>query len=253
MAMQKARNRKARTAALALYVPTWQERPRTLDELNRLFDQMSTPSIQRPVLRRAFVTGAVVFFVGDVMLFGTATHLLDRDWMFAQYETALVALANQFRTYAQELMSGQSSLEEFRQQMAGEIETASWEAALLVYGPTIWLVPAIAQAVRQLIDRQLSYLDRLLNEIQTGKQKLDGSLLRRVMMYAGGGWAMLYEMVKRMAIAGGYTNEENILGIADHCEGCLEETAKGRVPIGTLVPIGERLCLSNCRCRIRYS
>jgi hypothetical protein len=33
----------------------------------------------------------------------------------------------------------------------------------------------------------------------------------------------------------------------------LAETARGRVPIGELVPIGQRPCLSNDRCRIRYS
>ena len=47
--------------------------------------------------------------------------------------------------------------------------------------------------------------------------------------------------------------ETNILGNAEHCSQCLEETAKGWVLIGTLVPVGNRICLANCKCRLSFS
>ncbi len=58
-----------------------------------------------------------------------------------------------------------------------------------------------------------------------------------------------------------YLWERNILGegIENHChnaehtEGCVELTAKGWVPIGSLPPIGTRTCANGCGCEISYS
>lgn len=59
--------------------------------------------------------------------------------------------------------------------------------------------------------------------------------------------------------------ERNILGVADHCrnyddprgnkitEGCIEVTAAGWKPIGTLPNVGERTCKSRCLCSMQYS
>ena len=67
----------------------------------------------------------------------------------------------------------------------------------------------------------------------------------------------LVEIKQRGMMEQGKTECRNVLGPADHCEGansCIEQTAKGWVPIGggAMVPIGSRLCLSNCRCRLEY-
>jgi len=60
--------------------------------------------------------------------------------------------------------------------------------------------------------------------------------------------------------AAGYEWEENELEPgAHHCapkgavESCEQQSDKGRVPIGTLIPIGQRVCKISCRCNIvRY-
>lgn len=46
--------------------------------------------------------------------------------------------------------------------------------------------------------------------------------------------------------------ERNLLGIADHCAGCIIETKRGWVPYGTLIPLGQRDCKAGCRCTIIY-
>jgi hypothetical protein len=57
------------------------------------------------------------------------------------------------------------------------------------------------------------------------------------------------------------TMERNLLGNAEHCQpdprrphipDCPSLTRKAWVAIGTLPPIGERLCVWNCRCEIEY-
>ena len=51
----------------------------------------------------------------------------------------------------------------------------------------------------------------------------------------------------------GWNWERNILAIAEHCPGCLEETAKGWQPIGTLSPLGSRECRFNELCHWEFS
>jgi hypothetical protein len=54
----------------------------------------------------------------------------------------------------------------------------------------------------------------------------------------------------------GYQLESNILEPgAEHCEGvtsCTGESERGRVALGTIVPIGQRTCKSGCKCRLAF-
>lgn len=253
MTIRKARSRNARTAPLALYLATWEERPRTVDELNELMRQRDVAPAARGALRVAFVRGGIVFFVGAAMRFATATGIVSQDWLVSQYQTGLREGALALRGIARRFNADQMSIDEFRDEMAAEIERNAWEAALLVVGPILWGVPALIERVRQMMQRQLAWLNGMINAILLGTQKKDGTLLRRAAMYAGGGWWIMNEVMRWLALSEGHTHEENVLGVAEHCGGCVAETAKGRVPIGTLVPIGERDCLHNCRCRLVFS
>jgi hypothetical protein len=55
----------------------------------------------------------------------------------------------------------------------------------------------------------------------------------------------------------GYTEARRFLTPAEHCEetdrpGCLEEAAKGWMPIEKFVPLGATTCRDNCRCYARF-
>lgn len=109
----------------------------------------------------------------------------------------------------------------------------------------------------ELIRQQIDYLLRFARQIKSGKQRLDGRLIDRAGMYASAGriayWRTQAEMQFQAAGQAGYDlAEHNVLGPAEHCDECLEQTALGWVPIGTLIPVGERRCLSKCKCGIRY-
>jgi hypothetical protein len=104
-----------------------------------------------------------------------------------------------------------------------------------------------------LIKEQYKFLRNFANDIKQGRQALDGTLLARAELYTQAARGLYEDVVARAARNGGSSSEKSILGSADHCGDCVGEAAKGWQPIGTLIPIGQRQCMSNCRCSMSYS
>ena len=63
-----------------------------------------------------------------------------------------------------------------------------------------------------------------------------------------------YESIKRDEHKdAGFDEERSVLDEgALHCADCPAEAAKGWVPVGELTPIGERECMTKCRCSIEF-
>lgn len=57
-----------------------------------------------------------------------------------------------------------------------------------------------------------------------------------------------YEESRRTGARGVMTEERRFLRPADHCRTCIDQADLGWQPIGTLKPIGDSLCLWNCKC-----
>ena len=92
-----------------------------------------------------------------------------------------------------------------------------------------------------------------LQEVIRIVRMTDSRIIARSEMYAAAGSAG-YENVRRSnAFEVGYLFERNVLHPADHCDGCLGEDARGWVEIGELVPIGERTCITHCRCSMAFA
>lgn len=73
--------------------------------------------------------------------------------------------------------------------------------------------------------------------------------LVRVTMYAQAARATFYEIELGTATAAGYTEERNVLDAqAEHCDDCVELTARGWQPIGSFPPVGSLTCLTMDRC-----
>jgi hypothetical protein len=104
----------------------------------------------------------------------------------------------------------------------------------------------------QRLRQQYQWLDGFAQDLATGKQALDGTLAVRASLYAEASRATHREMERRQARLRGEQQEKNQLGAADHCPGCLEQTARGWQPIGSLVPVGSRTCLARCHCSIAF-
>lgn len=111
-------------------------------------------------------------------------------------------------------------------------------------------VPAARRFIGVLIERQVRFIDRFIGQVRrnprrftAGRMKMYGRVLHNI-----------YQNADRAAhdIAG-FGQERRVLGFAEHCPDCVNETAKGWQPIGTLRAIGDSVCLSNCRCHFEYT
>lgn len=135
----------------------------------------------------------------------------------------------------------------------GEEIKAMYRAVMMIgYGGKNAMGPREWGFVGSVVREQLTYLNSFANQIDNDLVKLDAAFVRRAASYAQSAYAAYAQAVgRRLQRDGIQGEEENILEAgAEHCEGCLNATAAGRVPIGTLTPIGHRDCKGRCRCRI---
>lgn len=118
----------------------------------------------------------------------------------------------------------------------------------------------------------LNRLDNFAANIRSGKDNQGNDLkepaaLTRASLYGtSANW--VYEIGRRLSHRRAtdpekglalFLYERNVLAPAEHCsdteftEGCLEASAAGWQPIGTLSLPGERTCAVNCKCSMSYS
>ena len=170
------------------------------------------------------------------------------DATLQSHTRAVQELTEQFRNRA-------VSLAEWERRMRQEIKNIHIYSALAAKGGKAQLTPQDYGRLGAVVKRQYRFLERLSNELSTGKQAPDGSLVNRARLYAQAGRGTMEATRQREMTARGFDEERNVLGVAEHCEGpdsCLEQTARGWVPVGSLIPIGGRLCVTNCKCQIEY-
>lgn len=153
---------------------------------------------------------------------------------------------------SQELKEGRMSLADWQTAMGQEIKNSHLASVAAAKGGWHQMTAADYGRAGGRIRGQLWYLNRFAQQIESGKQRLDGSFLHRSKMYIEAARETYHIQLREEMKKAGMTKEKNILGVADHCDDCLGETAKGWVDIGELTLIGQRQCLKNCKCRIEY-
>ncbi len=159
---------------------------------------------------------------------------------------------NEVARLSRDLVNGRMNLADWQKQVAREVKTMHMASAALAKGGWAQMTPQDTGRVGRVLRDEYGYLAQFAQQVKSGQQKLDGSLVARANLYAQAPRGTYHAIEQRGMMEQGKTECRNELGPADHCEGCLQETAKGWVPIGGLVPIGHRLCLSNCHCRLEY-
>jgi hypothetical protein len=136
--------------------------------------------------------------------------------------------------------------------MAQTILDVHLYAAALALGGWRELTPDAITRVTAIVRRQLGYLNRFGQQVAEGLV-LDGRFLSRAGLYIDAGRGTYWSVVGEVMAGEGKRFERNVLHPAEHCQGCLDESARGWVAIGALVPIGDRDCLGRCRCTIEYA
>lgn len=103
------------------------------------------------------------------------------------------------------------------------------------------------------------WLNNFLEELNSGKQPLNGFAIVRAGMYGRAANAIFWNQNMRIAEEDGFDEVRRILGPNEnHCEetvatpGCPELAAEGWVDMYDYVPIGGATCLSNCLCTLEF-
>ncbi|NIQ08555.1 MAG: hypothetical protein GWO23_02240 [Gammaproteobacteria bacterium] len=157
-----------------------------------------------------------------------------------------------FRALCDSLISGGISLADWQVRMSDQIRALHTASAVLAKGGFGRMSPDDYTRLSEKIEEQIRYLDNFARQIANGQQQLNGTLCRRMQLYIEAGRGTYHDIERRLMEDRGFDEYRNILGAAEHCDGCIGETDKGWVAIGELIPIGERECMNNCQCTYEY-
>lgn len=180
---------------------------------------------------------------------GTGRFVSDRAVRDA-VDAVLDAATARMQALTRGLQAGGLDLVSWQQQMAREIKDGHLAAAMTAHGGRAAMTQADYGWAGRRIREQYGYLRRFARQLASGEQPLTDQAVARAALYGQAGRATYEAMRTRDGLARGETEERNILGPADHCPDCTGATRRGWVPLGSLIPIGERQCKANCRCRM---
>jgi predicted unusual protein kinase regulating ubiquinone biosynthesis (AarF/ABC1/UbiB family) len=153
---------------------------------------------------------------------------------------------------ASKLRNRQITLAEWQIEMRDTIKDIHLASSALARGGWAQMSEVDYAKVAEKIEFQLKKLNDFALQIEKGLP-LDGRFARRTTLYAQSGRVTYHESLRNEMALRGFTLEKSVLASSDHCSECVSEAAKGFVPIGDLVLIGERICRSNCRCHVEFS
>jgi hypothetical protein len=175
-----------------------------------------------------------------------ATVRRELDAYLANSGDAVKALAEQLR-------GGQINLADWQTAMRQQIKMTQLNAQAAAVGGYNNMTPADYGRVGQRVRQQYGFLQEFARQIETGEQRLDGTLARRAELYIKTGRATYYDGVSPAAVEAGATHIRSRLNPADHCEECVFFDGKWFALGSELwVPTGLRECRGNCRCSEEY-
>jgi hypothetical protein len=151
------------------------------------------------------------------------------------------------------LLDGELSLAAWQAEAMRTIKLSQVATATIAHGGAARMGPAQYGAAGREIRTQYDYLRTFAEQVASGEQPLNGSLTARARQYGQAARVTFEREYRRDQRRRGYQSEQNVLAPAEHCAQCREQTARGWVPVGALVPVGQRTCRSNCRCSLRYA
>jgi hypothetical protein len=184
----------------------------------------------------------------------------------AAIDPFLIRVKSAMRDLDKRLQGKVVTLTEWHLQMIAMVKQSQIAASLIAIGG----VPNSSQidrsAIASSVIAMLTFLQTFAEDIESGKQLINGTLLSRTDLYANSA-RDAYEEARRNAVIVGAivisgviaTRERRILEQgANHCNtdggltGCIELAAKGWQPIGTLPRLYDTPCRTNCKCRFDY-
>jgi hypothetical protein len=154
---------------------------------------------------------------------------------------------------ATDLRAGAISLADWQQGMRSLISMSQETGILTANGGVEFMTQSDWSYLTDQINKQYEYLDKFASDIEANPTKwLNGRLDNRMRLYQESAYSAYQNDLRREAKLNGMDEERRVLGAADHCPGCLEQSSLGWQPIGTLDEIGDEECNQNCHCEFEY-
>jgi len=151
------------------------------------------------------------------------------------------------------LLAGRISVREWQEAMKPVLKDTHLEARMIAVGGKNAMSPTDYGAAGGRIGHVYTHLGSV------GQQIAGGELSQgQIRAWVGRRFeAESRETYRRgreyVHLRAGYREERNNLEPgAAHCNGCEAETARGWVPIGSIIEIGGRECRTGCKCRLEY-
>lgn len=166
----------------------------------------------------------------------------------AEIDQSIVDADARVVALARSLKGGSISLGQWQVAMRGEIADAHVAAVASARGGWAQMRQADYGRAGQRIREQYAFLRHRAEEIAAGKPLSEGS----AKLYVRSARETYHLADRGEQQLRGMTEERSIRHAGDSCTECISEAAREWVQIGDLVPIGARICLSNCRCRVEF-
>jgi hypothetical protein len=177
------------------------------------------------------------------------------------------------RIDAEPMFDAERTIQEWQSAFAGKVKAAIVAMGAFAVGGFSRFVPDDLKRLTAEVRFNLRKLRGFARDAEQGESTAgsEDQIRNRSGLY-GARLNGLYEATRRESHARAldfngvrlFTEERSVLGNADHCDenspdaagrdepGCVQEAAKGWAKIGSLSPIGSRLCLMHCKCRMVY-
>ena len=148
-----------------------------------------------------------------------------------------------------ELIDKKINITEWALQFKQELRNGHNAMAMIANGGREQMTPQAWGKAGAVIKNQFKFLDNFTRQIENGDIAITDTIIARARMYGSALYPSYVSAVKEREILAGATEERSVLTPADGwCNGCLEQAALGWVSMGELIPLGDRQCLTLCRC-----
>jgi len=179
-------------------------------------------------------------------------RFISRDTVRSLLDQAIAKSQQAIQSASDQLRRGELSLDDWQALMRLELKRVHIGSEMLVQGGRAQMTASDWGRVGQRVRTQYNFLADFAKQLAAGAIRTDGSFLARAKMYPASARPAFHDSLGDQLTGLGYTHERSILHPAEHCPTCVSEAERGYVPIGTLIPIGERDCLGNDRCSMLY-
>lgn len=180
-------------------------------------------------------------------------RFVSRDEVRSAIDRALDQTEKRIRRITNDLRSGRMTLAKWELAMQQQIKNVHLYNAAAARGGFAQLTKADLGRVGQIVRRQYEYLDGFAAKLARGTTALDGRMVVRASMYGQAGRGTYHKVDRSVHRDRGFREERSLLETGGRsCDECILEDARGWVPIGDVIPIGARTCLSRCRCGIEF-